>query len=539
MKRLFGLFLIVFICNMSFSQELDKFNNSENQFLEMMGLNQQQQQLPDYSKRSLLISAVDESEYIVDAGDVFIIKIDVKGPAFKLFNSVVTPAGYLLVPDTPTIYVKNLSLKTARSKISGSLRKSFPNAKVEAHLYQLHHIGVDVLGAIPRPGKIILNSGDRLFDAVTFKLEPLFADTTLRFNWNTMSLRRIDIIRNKKSQHYDLLNYRLTGNKIHNPYVMDGDVVYINFKDTLKNSIVIKGAVGRPTEFEYLNGDNLAGALRFASGMLPDADSNRIEIVRMSGNTLDKKVVSFPQDSSQLLKPGDHIYIRDMGDWIKVSTISVEGEVRYPGEYSILHGKTRLSEVIALSGGFTNRASLWRSVILRKKEILFDTGELQRLRRRQAIEMSELERSFYRQRTRENRYIVNCDFNKLFEQNIQSQDVILLDGDAIVIPEKNENILVTGGVFSPGRIRYTPGWNCTDYINAAGGFSERAREGWTKIIIGRNGKWLDADDEIVIGEGDIIFVPEREDVDWFESFKDGLAVVSQVATIILILLTIK
>ncbi len=61
-------------------------------------------------------------QYYVDAGDVFILKIDVKGPSFKLFNSVVTPDGYLVLPEAPSIQIKDLILK-------GGQRKNFNKSK--------------------------------------------------------------------------------------------------------------------------------------------------------------------------------------------------------------------------------------------------------------------------------------------------------------------------------------------------------------------------------------------------------------------------
>ena len=72
------------------------------------------------------------------------------------------------------------------------------------------------------------------------------------------------------------------------------------------------------------------------------------------------------------------------------------------------------------------------------------------------------------------------------------------------------------------------------YIAAAGGYNKRAKKGNVKIIKGKTGVWLDADEKVKIEEGDIIFVPEKKERDWWEMFKEGLLVTSQIATILFI-----
>jgi len=293
MFKLFHISLVLILLLNTYGQELSDYRASQDRLSQILGLEEESQKIPEVIGKEFLISSVNENEYIVDAGDVFLIKIDVKGPALKVFNSIVTPAGYIMIPDAPTVYVRYLSLKNAREKITSTLKLNFPQAKVEAHLFNLHQVGVDVLGALPRPGKIVLNSGNRLFDAVTYKLSPLLSDTTLIFNWSTMSLRSVEIRRDHNLLNYDLLDYRLTGNLLQNPYIMDGDIIFINFKDSLKHSVSVRGAIGQPIDFEYRPGDNIQKAISFASGFLPIADSNRIELVKSSHSELVNKVISF------------------------------------------------------------------------------------------------------------------------------------------------------------------------------------------------------------------------------------------------------
>jgi protein involved in polysaccharide export with SLBB domain len=489
----------------------------------------------------MMIASVDEEKYKIDAGDVFILKVDVKGPAFKIFNSVVTPDGYLVIPDAPTVYVRHLSLNEAKIKINRVLKKSFPEATVESHLYQVHPIRVNVLGAIPRPGKITLNSSDRLFDAVSRMIDPFLGDTTIIFNRDVISFRNVEIRRKIENSSYDLLNYKLNGDRSQNPYLLDEDIIYINFRDSARFTISVSGAVSRPVEFEYKKGDKLITAIRFASALLPTADSTRVELVRFDEieRNLQKYILSFPSDSNFILKPDDRIYVREKVQYHEKFSVFIEGEVKYPGEYAIENGETFLSEIIEQAGGFTQKASLSNSTLQRNKSLLPDDGELKRLENVRTVEMNREERSYSTLRTRENRFIVTTDFEMLFIENNKTEDVLLFDQDLIIVPQRTKTVFVSGGVTSPGNITFKPEWTFEDYIEAAGGFSDLAREGWVTIIDSKTGKWKDADDDDRIKEGDIIFVPERNRLDWYRFFRDGLSIIAQVSTILLVVATLS
>jgi len=539
------VFVIPFLVLYSFNNVEAQDYSSKRQRIEsassLMGIGADELiQMPSIETGKMLIASVDEEKYKIDAGDVFILKVDVKGPAFKIFNSVVTPAGYLVIPDAPTIYVRYLSLKEAKAKINKVLKQSFPQATVESHLYQVHPIKVNVLGALPRPGKLTLNSSDRLFDAVSAMLDPFIIDTSVIFDWDVVSFRNIEIKRENENSTYDLLEYKLNGNRSQNPYLFNEDIIYINYRDSTRFTIAVSGAVARSIEFEYNKGDRLITAIRFAANLLPTADSSRIELVRFDENekNLEKFILSFPSDSNFVLKSDDRIYVREKVQYHEKFSVYVEGEVNFPGEYAIENGKTYLSEIIKQAGGFTERSLLSNAMLQRKVSLLPDEEELQRLKDARLLEMNRVERSYTTLRVRENRFIVTTDFNKLFFENDQTEDVVLFDQDLIIVPQRKMTVFVSGGVNSPGNITFKPEWTYEEYIEAAGGFSDLAREGWVTIIDSKTGKWKYADEEDRIKDGDMIFVPEKDKFDWYVFFRDFLSITAQVVTIVLVVATL-
>ena len=101
------------------------------------------------------------------------------------------------------------------------------------------------------------------------------------------------------------------------------------------------------------------------------------------------------------------------------------------------------------------------------------------------------------------------DFERLFNNNDLSEDLILKRGDEIFVPESKKYITLVGQVINPGNIIYKPSLKIDDYIELAGGFGWRALENDIRVIKSNSGEWIDADDVKELEPGDIIWVPEN------------------------------
>jgi protein involved in polysaccharide export with SLBB domain len=126
------------------------------------------------------------------------------------------------------------------------------------------------------------------------------------------------------------------------------------------------------------------------------------------------------------------------------------------------------------------------------------------------------------------------DFHKLIAEGDASQDVLLRRGDLITIPTRRDFISVLGMVGSPGNILYSSGLRPMDYVEMAGGFAEKADRGKTRVIRAAGGEWVSIEDADTLGPGDTIWIPEKQPSRFWETFKDVLAVTTQIMTIYLI-----
>ncbi|MBN1407448.1 MAG: hypothetical protein JW956_06655, partial [Calditrichaceae bacterium] len=167
-----------------------------------------------------LLTSINADEYIVDAGDEFTIKINVKGPDYKVYSLTTTPIGYIVIPDGPSIYVKYKKVKDAQLKIIQAVDNWFPNANIEAHLSRIHPIEVNVIGSVPKQGKLSLISNYRLFDAFIESLSKSEdQDEYKLFSEKLSSFRNVKLIRQNRSIEYDLFKFKYRGELDQNPYV--------------------------------------------------------------------------------------------------------------------------------------------------------------------------------------------------------------------------------------------------------------------------------------------------------------------------------
>jgi len=212
----------------------------------------------------------------------------------------------------------------------------------------------------------------------------------------------------------------------------------------------------------------------------------------------------------------------------------VKGEVMFPGIYSISKDSTTLGEIMEMAGGFTDNALIREAKLIRQSAKISIDKEYERLKQMTRDQMTETEYQYLvmKENTSDIGQVV-VNFYKLVVEGDRDEDVILEDEDVILIPRRPNVVYVTGRVSRPGGILYTPGERLNYYLNKAGGTTWDARKNKTKITK-VSGEILDDEDVKAFQPGDIIWVPRKPDRDWWEIFRQTMAVAAQVATVYLV-----
>lgn len=497
------------------------------------------QVFPEYPERTLLgfkdstlisqyftISsegAIDPDEYKVGPGDILF--ISVSGLDEKIFTPGIDPEGFVYIPRIGAIDLRNKTLSEAKNTIKSRLMKSFKDVDIHISLQNFRRIKVSLVGNVTNPSTYVLSSASRLLD-----LFVLSSGLT-----NSSDIRNI-IVKSKNGlqKNIDLLKFMRLGDYSQNPFLNDGDIVLV---DKAERFVSLFGHIKYPGNYEYKDGETANDILNIAGGLMYKARKDSIEVVRFTDDGKTQYSIFYSYDDIKTknikISKGDFIIVREIPDYFEVNYVQINGEVKYPGVYKIKKDETTLWDIVSEAGGIKESASLKDALLYRTKADSTYDPELERLRLIPRADMTEDEYDYLKARSRQKRGRVVVDFERLFLQHDKTEDVILKIGDIITIPEKKDYISIIGQVVNPGNITFKKDLKIEDYINIAGGFSWRAKEGDVRVIRANTGEWIDADDVEELKPGDTIWVPENPPGPKFwDVFTTSLQVLGQVAAII-------
>ncbi len=359
------------------------------------------------------------------------------------------------------------------------------------------------------------------------------------------SSRNIELKRDDKIIHLDLLKFFRLGDESNNPYLEDGDIVVVH---PVEETVTISGAVNIDGTYELISGDRLLDIIELSMGVIPRAYLNEAEIVRFTGEhdstrTIDIKlssVLNNPKSPDNiLLEDDDRIYIRSIPEFHRKKGVDIRGEVKFPGYYAIKEGETRLMDIINAAGGPTKFADLDNAYLQRRRGEDIIDPEFERLKKVPVEEMTDMEYEYFKTKSREMRGKFAIDFEHLMADIAFEYNVLLKNRDYIYFPDKSKTVYVSGSVKNPGLVTYVEGRNYKYYLEEAGGFAWRARKGKIRVIKANTREWLEPDEETKIEIGDMIFVPEKPEYDYWQIAKDVLAALGEVATVLIVIQNIK
>jgi protein involved in polysaccharide export with SLBB domain len=146
--------------------------------------------------------------------------------------------------------------------------------------------------------------------------------------------------------------------------------------------------------------------------------------------------------------------------------------------------------------------------------------------------LSSAERSYVVLRTR-SRDAVSAPVGALLESGDPAGDVLLRDGDRVVVPRLLPMISVQGEVRAPGLVPLRDKGRVEDYIEAAGGFTSHAMKSRTRVTLAATGRQVGSGDTGVLHAGDTIWVPAKPERNPWSTIRDIVGVTAAAAAIVL------
>lgn len=503
-----------------------------------------------------LEAAVSGAEYRLGPGDV--LAVSVWGPQPLTYRLGVTLEGKLLIPSVGEIDVNNLLLSDAKKAVRDEILSVYRNVDISVTLVQLRRFQVHVLGQVRAPGTYLATAVHRVSYAVAQARG--FADNA--------SQRRIYVEQGDSVRaEADLYAFLRRGITDRNPFLRDGDKIYVPF---IQDKVFVRGELNDPGDIEFISGDRLSDMLTLAGGFTERAFLDTLEISRYQeresdpirflvinggGLTLEHEGEPGPLPETMgtfspsiagvppgklpvytdfLLQSSDRIFVRSVPEFRHRRQVEIQGEVRYPGAYSFVEGKTRISDLVDWAGGLTADANLAEARLVRRDLIATQDPEFERLKRMQVADMDEDEYAYFKVKSREIPGQMVVDFRKALRDQDPVENLLLTGGDLVIIPTRKDFVSVLGMVGYAGNVSYKPGLTARDYVQLAGGYTEDADRGKARVIRAENGTWAHFGEAGSLERGDVVFVPEKRKGHFWRSFREALTVSTQILTIYLV-----
>ena len=477
-------------------------------------------------------SPIDENEYLMGPGDIITLSISTTKPL--QFELPVTPDAKIIIPTIGEVNVRDKTLFEIKKSISSTINKIY-KADVADSLKKIRQFKVYIIGAVIRTGVVLANPASRVSDIID-----LAGGASTK-----ASKRSVTIFRKGNEILIDLLPFYTNGDFNSNPYVRGGDVIRIGVQDA-KNVISCFGAVQRPGEFSFHEGDSISNMIKYCFGFSAGAMLDSIEVVSLNinGKIVERYICKAKNNgeilNNKALKAGDRIFVKFIPNYLKSGRVVVRGEVTFPGSIAIESGQTKLKDVIKQFGGFTNEASLSDVSVIRRKVLSEPDNEFGRIIGIDPKDRSPEEVQYFRAKTREKRGVMSVNVSNLLS-GAESENITIEDDDSIFVPTKKTYVKLTGKVKNPGSVTYQKGYNFIDYIKTSGGFGWRADEDETQIIKGRTNEAFLASkgDDYELEPGDAIFVPEKTEATFWKTFTEVISIVAQIATITAVIISLS
>ncbi|MBO5205650.1 MAG: SLBB domain-containing protein [Prevotella sp.] len=302
------------------------------------------------------------------------------------------------------------------------------------------------------------------------------------------------------------------------------DVLYVPSKKELEEekTITIHGEVMYPGIYKYADNETIEDFVLQAGGLKDAASMKKVDVSRRIINpnattatdTIARTFTfslkdGFIIDGEQgfTLQPFDEVYVRTSPGYVEQSNIKVEGEILYPGEYTLSQKDQRLSDIISQAGGFTKWAYI-KGARLERTITPDERLRMQTVQKMLSVQNADGDTINVKQLDLGSTYYFAIDMEEAIKNPGSSSDVVLRKGDRIIIPQFTNSVKINGNVMYPNTVTYQKGKSVNYYVKQAGGYGNRAKKSKTYIIY-MNGAVAQVGRGVKIEPGCEIIVPSK------------------------------
>ena len=359
-------------------------------------------------------------------------------------------------------------------------------------IYDRYENMVEIKGAVFRPGMYQL--GDKV-NSVRTLIERAEGLTEEAMTTRAV-LRRMKPNRTQEVMSLDLEG--ILNGTVADVALANEDILLIPKLAEHQNirTVQIAGEVIFPGTYEFADKMTIEDLILQAGGLTDGASTSKVDVSRriwdpsaMESGLQTSKTYTFPiadnfvitGEESFYLEPYDVVQVRRSPVYRAPIQVTIEGEVAFPGAYTLESKNQKLSDVVAAAGGIMPGAYVRGSRLVRtmNQEEIERARDVIRMARQNADGKDSISLRKLSLRTT---YTIGVRLDEAIADPDCNQNVELMEGDRIVVPSMNSTIRVSGDVQMPNTVAFVPGESFKYYINQSGGFGDRARKNKAYVV---------------------------------------------------------
>ena len=376
---------------------------------------------------------------------------------------------------------------------------------------------VGVQGAVFRPGLYELNAEMNTVRALVERAEGVTEDAFLN---------RALLLREKEDLTKEVLAVdlqKILSGEAPDVPLRKNDVLTIPSIKELQEfgAFTISGEVAWPGSYPYADNTTIEDLIIQAGGLLESASTAQVDVMRRLKSPKSKvpseeisKIYSFEikdgfvvdGEKHFVLEPFDVVVVRRSPGYQRQRMVVLDGEVVFEGQYALVRKNERISDLVERAGGVTPDAYVRGSRLIRRltpDERTVREAIILSAQQRRGDDSVSLERL-----TISDTYNVGIELDKALENPGSDYDLVLREGDRLIIPQYINTVTITGEVMNPNTVVYLKDKTLKYYISQAGGYADRAKKNRAYVVY-MNGMIARAKSNPKLEPGCEIIVPSK------------------------------
>jgi len=284
------------------------------------------------------------------------------------------------------------------------------------------------------------------------------------------------------------------------------DVLYVPNRVEMMGEQILKitGEVAYPGTYAYAENTSIEDLILQAGGLTEAASTAKVDVFRrinrpnatQNENNL-TETFSFSLEGGFVvngekqftLLPYDEVVVRKSPTYFEQQNVTIEGQVNFPGQYSMTNKLYRLSDLVRAAGGLSSLAyargarlerqmtqeeRLQQEASLRAQQIALYDESLQSENKN--FDLNRADTLLQMKMDLGNTYPVAIDLASALADTTGTDNLTLRDGDRLIVPQYSNTVKVSGDVMYPNSMNYKEGESLNYYIKRAGGYGDNARK---------------------------------------------------------------